>query len=182
MAITAYQIRLSWSPIETIPCLKEVPAMFLSWGKPLHPNISIHILHTVLYTFPKVLARRICLTINQSRTFVVRDHFLYYHDLNVCFRGDVQIDSHSKGLKGWCQQNSSRCFSICTLTVHARSNTWLELSETVCMVSRLSMALVRVRVGNGKLEQSLKFTMLSSQRWRAHRAKQRKRWSFSHYF
>ena len=33
---------------------------------PLHPNISMHILHTVLYTFPKVLRRRICLTI---RTF-----------------------------------------------------------------------------------------------------------------
>ena len=31
--------------------------------KPLHPNISMHILHTVLYTFPKVLTRRICLTI-----------------------------------------------------------------------------------------------------------------------
>ena len=30
---------------------------------PLHPNISLHILHTVLYTFPKVLTRRICLTI-----------------------------------------------------------------------------------------------------------------------
>ena len=30
---------------------------------PLHPNISMHILHTVLYTFPKRLARRICLTI-----------------------------------------------------------------------------------------------------------------------
>ena len=30
---------------------------------PLHPNISMHILHTVLYTFPKVLTRRICLTI-----------------------------------------------------------------------------------------------------------------------
>ena len=27
---------------------------------PFHPNISIHILHTVLYTFPKVLTRRIC--------------------------------------------------------------------------------------------------------------------------
>ena len=31
---------------------------------PLHPNISIYILHTVLYTFLKVLARRICLAIN----------------------------------------------------------------------------------------------------------------------
>ena len=30
---------------------------------PLHPNISIHILHTVLDTFPKVLKRRICITI-----------------------------------------------------------------------------------------------------------------------
>ena len=29
----------------------------------LHPNISMHILHTVLYTFPEVLSRRICLTV-----------------------------------------------------------------------------------------------------------------------
>ena len=31
--------------------------------KILHHNISVHILHTILYTFPKVLTRRICLTI-----------------------------------------------------------------------------------------------------------------------
>ena len=30
---------------------------------PLHPNISIHVLHTAIYTFPKVLTRRICSTI-----------------------------------------------------------------------------------------------------------------------
>ena len=30
---------------------------------PLHLNISIHILHTVLYTFLKVLTRRICLLV-----------------------------------------------------------------------------------------------------------------------
>ena len=30
---------------------------------PLHLNISMHILHTVPYIFPKVLTRRICLTI-----------------------------------------------------------------------------------------------------------------------
>ena len=29
----------------------------------LRPDISMHILHTVLYTFPEVLTRRICLTI-----------------------------------------------------------------------------------------------------------------------
>ena len=33
---------------------------------PLHPNISMYILHTVLYTFPKVLTRRIYLTIKSS--------------------------------------------------------------------------------------------------------------------
>ena len=33
---------------------------------PLHPNISIHILHTLLYTFPSVLTRRIWLTIKDS--------------------------------------------------------------------------------------------------------------------
>ena len=32
---------------------------------PLHSNIRMHILHTVLYTFPDVLARRICLTIKR---------------------------------------------------------------------------------------------------------------------
>ena len=30
---------------------------------PLHSNISMHILHTVLYTFPRVLTRRMSLTI-----------------------------------------------------------------------------------------------------------------------
>ena len=30
----------------------------------LKPDISMHILHTVLYMFPKVLKRRICRTIN----------------------------------------------------------------------------------------------------------------------
>ena len=33
---------------------------------PLHPNISMHILHTVLYTF---LTRRICLTIKSFFTW-----------------------------------------------------------------------------------------------------------------
>ena len=32
---------------------------------PLHPNISMHILHTTLYIFPNVLERRICLTIKR---------------------------------------------------------------------------------------------------------------------
>ena len=47
---------------------------------PLHPNISKHILHTVLYTFPKVLTRRIG---QQSMASFVGDHFLYFRDLNL---------------------------------------------------------------------------------------------------
>ena len=43
--------------------------------KPLHPNIRMHILHTVLYTFPNVLPRIICLTL-------IGDPFLYFRDLN----------------------------------------------------------------------------------------------------
>ena len=35
----------------------------LSGLNPLHPNIIMHILHTVLYTIAKVLTRRICLTV-----------------------------------------------------------------------------------------------------------------------
>ena len=34
---------------------------------PLHPDISIHILYTLLYTFPLVLTRRICFTIKLSQ-------------------------------------------------------------------------------------------------------------------
>ena len=47
----------------------------------LHLNISMHILHTVLYTFPLVLVRRI----EQSRVSLVNDHFLDSHELNVWF-------------------------------------------------------------------------------------------------
>ena len=42
--------------IRTTPFLFEEGAQI----NPLHPNISMHILHTILYTFPKVLTRRIC--------------------------------------------------------------------------------------------------------------------------
>ena len=44
---------------------------------PLHPNISMYILHTILFTFPKVLTRRIYFTI---KSFLVGDHFLYSSD------------------------------------------------------------------------------------------------------
>ena len=45
---------------------------------PLHPNISIHSLYTLLYTFPLVLTMRICLAIKAS---LVGDHLLDSYDL-----------------------------------------------------------------------------------------------------
>ena len=39
------------------------PGLVLVFFNYLHPNISIYFLHTVLYTFPMALTKRICLTI-----------------------------------------------------------------------------------------------------------------------
>ena len=45
--------------------VKELNGKYMTvFLKPFMPlNISVHILHTALYTFTKVLTRRICLTI-----------------------------------------------------------------------------------------------------------------------
>ena len=53
---------------------------------PLHPKVSMLMLHTVFSAFPKVLTRRFCLT---SRASVLVDHFRYSRDLNVWFRSDI---------------------------------------------------------------------------------------------
>ena len=54
----------------------DVAKVLLDGLSPLNPKISIHILYTLLYTFPLVLTRRICLTIKVSK---VGNHFLYYY-------------------------------------------------------------------------------------------------------
>ena len=46
---------------------------------PLHPNINMHILHTVFYKFPKMVIRRICLS--------CWDHFLNILVVYVCDSG-----------------------------------------------------------------------------------------------
>ena len=50
-------------PTQTAAIKKK--CKLLLFCEPLHCNISMHILHTVLYTFPWVLTRRICF-INKS--------------------------------------------------------------------------------------------------------------------
>ena len=51
----------------------------------------MHILHTVLYTFQKVLTRRICLMIKSILTLL---SFLYSYDLTSSFRGDIVIRNY----------------------------------------------------------------------------------------
>ena len=57
-------LRLHNSPVN-IKRQNDKTVMGLFFENPLHPYISIHILHTVLYTFPVVLVRRICFINNQ---------------------------------------------------------------------------------------------------------------------
>ena len=66
-----YQIRLKViGDVRSQKKKKKLSVLFHSLAKwsqlfglmvnPLHPNISMHILHTVLYTFRRVLLRRVC--------------------------------------------------------------------------------------------------------------------------
>ena len=77
-----YLKQLHGERMEMIPLWVWWPNLF----NPLYLNISMHILHTVLNTFLKVLKRRICLTVKSS---LVVDHFPYSHDLNVWIQGDI---------------------------------------------------------------------------------------------
>ena len=58
---------------------------------PLHADISTNNLHIVLFTFPKVVTRRICLTI---KNFFVNDNFLYSHNVNVWFWGVIRYNGN----------------------------------------------------------------------------------------
>ena len=57
----------------------------------LHPYFSMHLLHTVLYTFPKELPRRICLTIKTSWPICL---------IQGWYSKEKWDSSHSSGLKG----------------------------------------------------------------------------------
>ena len=56
------------------------------WESTLYTNISMHILLTVLPTFPIELQGEL---VYQSRASWVGDHFPYYHNLNVWSGGDT---------------------------------------------------------------------------------------------
>ena len=54
---------------------------------PLHPKISMYILHTPFYTFPKLLTRRICLPIKASFVGV---HLFFILMTLTCDSGVIQ--------------------------------------------------------------------------------------------
>ena len=54
-----------------------------------HPHISIHIVHTVLFTIFMVLKRRICLTIKSVIFIWISDHIISSHDFSIWFKGDI---------------------------------------------------------------------------------------------
>ena len=67
---------------------EKVKTYVQSWFfNPSHPNLSMHILYTVLYSFPQALTRRICLTIKKAS--LVGNHFLYSRDVTVWFKADI---------------------------------------------------------------------------------------------
>ena len=70
-------------------CWKNIEELKITkWVNPLHPNIRMHILLTDPCSCPKVLTRRIFVTI---KSFFAGDHILYSHDLNVLFRGNIVV-------------------------------------------------------------------------------------------
>ena len=82
----------------------------------------MHILYTVLYTFPKVLTRRTCSAIMGFSSWWT---FPHSHNHNVWFRGDIvsqeKFDSdHSKWLS-YCSWNSWK-FYFLYLIIQRRGN------------------------------------------------------------
>ena len=68
---------------------------------PLNPNISTHILYTVLYTFPKVLTRRICFTIKSFFSFWLFTLFLLPKYLTHGWYCYEKLDANHSGGKRW---------------------------------------------------------------------------------
>ena len=78
---------------ESIKKKSELPSReknpFFIGTYPLHPNISLHILHTVLYTFPEALAKRICFKVESFLKFVISIFIRLVTNLYVWFWGDI---------------------------------------------------------------------------------------------
>ena len=91
MAASRGNLRIGWGKKNRY--ILELSVRKYNWVfiNPSHPNIILHILYTLLYTFPKVLTRRICIVI---KNFFSCDHLLYSHDVNkwsaVILQGEIR--------------------------------------------------------------------------------------------
>ena len=79
--------------LKNVPQSKQPIQSGMVFFNPLHPNISLHILHTVLYTFPTELKRRICLTITSFNLELVIPSFILVCDSEVILLGDLSCQS-----------------------------------------------------------------------------------------
>ena len=96
-----------------------------------HPNISMHILHTVLYTFHKMLTRRIC-----SKTFILT---MANFSLSIC----------SYYLKGLCKRQP-----FCFLFFTSLSLNWQKKESTFVWKPSCSNEHCLSRSGNNAWKNS----------------------------
>ena len=95
----------------------------------LHQNISIHILHTVIFIFPTVMARRICFTI---RSFLHWRSFLlmtFIFDSRMLLWGEIRSQS-LWGVKGFTYH--TQLLLYCQLSV--QSHYWLGQTLYRCLL------------------------------------------------
>ena len=95
-------------------------------SKPLHPNISIYVLYTLLDTFPLVLTRRIWVII---KAFMVENHFLFFCDLDEWFstitiKRNYILVYRVKALKVCCLYCRNGAIADLTLQHVTRSKCW----------------------------------------------------------
>ena len=82
----------------SVPSIKFLHVLWTL--NPSHPNISMHILHTVLFTFPNVMKRRICLTIKRFFSRLSSPLFSWPKCLIHGWYWKEKLDaSHSQGLR-----------------------------------------------------------------------------------
>ena len=114
--------------------------------RPLHPDISIYILHPVLHTFPADPERRI----NLTKASFNGDHFLNSHDLPFLIHKwncKKKLEaSHSKVQQvNESTQNSQWIVKLCTTTTVLWAGFfWLQSQQPNC-VSRFPMKLSHSR-------------------------------------
>ena len=94
---------------------------------PLHPNISMHILNTFLYTFSKMLTARFCLII---KTFFSRWLFPSVSWLDASYSQGSRVKTYSHK-KTFLSVNTSADWSVSSKSYPASTDRWTDGVDTV---------------------------------------------------